>query len=322
MASQVSAIICAYTEKRWDDLVAAVESLQQQTKQPLEIIVVVDHNPQLLERVRSHLPGVTAIANTLSQGLSGARNSGVAIARGDKIAFLDDDAVAQPDWLERLSAWCDEPNVMGSGGKVNPTWQGGRPGWFPTEFAWVVGCSYSGLPEQAGPVRNLFGGAMCVRREIFDAVGGFREGIGRVGTIPLGCEETELCIRTHQHWPESIFIYDPQALIYHTVPALRAQWGYFFRRCYAEGISKALVSRYVGANDALSSERTYTFRTLPRGVAAGIRDALLRRDWYGLARAAAIVAGLVTTTVGYLAGFTKFRLSPKLEFVPTTIRKA
>src|SRR5437763_462926 len=109
-APDVSVIICAYTEERWYDLVAAVESIQQQTTPPCEIIVVIDHNTPLLERVQMHLPGVCVIENGEVQGLSGARNSGIAVARGALIAFLDDDAVAEPDWLEWLSLCCASPH--------------------------------------------------------------------------------------------------------------------------------------------------------------------------------------------------------------------
>ena len=116
----VSVVICAYTEERWDDLVAAVESLQQQSIPPREIIVVVDHNPRLLDRVRAYLPGVVAIENSKPQGLSGARNSGLAIAQGALIAFLDDDATAEPDWLARLATAVRTPRVLGAGGTVEP----------------------------------------------------------------------------------------------------------------------------------------------------------------------------------------------------------
>src|SRR5690242_12415697 len=69
----VSVIICAYTEARWHDLVAAVESLHRQSRPPHEIIVVVDHNQLLLERARTELSDVV-VENSEPQGLSGARN--------------------------------------------------------------------------------------------------------------------------------------------------------------------------------------------------------------------------------------------------------
>lgn len=218
------------------------------------------------------------------------------------MAFLDDDAVAETDWLERLMQCCMEPEVMGAGGAVEPRWLSKCPAWFPKEFYWVLGCTYRGLPEKFMPVRNLYGGCICIRKEVFEAVGGFRDGIGRVGTVPRGCEETDLCIRAKQHWPQRVFVYEPGARIHHLIPAERTSWSYFRARCYAEGCSKAEVAQFVGAKDGLASERTYTLRTLPRGIVRGCADFLLRRDPSGLARAVAIVVGLMVTTTGYVVG--------------------
>lgn len=297
----ISVVICAYTEARWDELIASVKSVQQQTTPPLEIIVAIDHNRALLERVRAEIPGVVAVENNEPRGLSGARNSGIAAARGDVIAFLDEDSTAAPDWLARLSAGYTD-QVAGVGGAIEPVWLDGKPRWFPIEFDWVVGCTYLGMPETTTRVRNLIGCNMSFRRELFQQIGGFTSGIGRVGTRPVGCEETEFCIRANQHSPQSVLRYEPHARVYHRVPPSRATWNYFRSRCYAEGLSKALVSRRVGKKDGLASERKYTFQVLPRGVIRGMTDTLLRRDLFGLARAGAIVAGLALTTAGFLIG--------------------
>lgn len=301
-ALDVSVVICAYTEGRWHDLLAAVKSVQNQVVPPREIIVVVDHNPAFLERVRAHLQHVVVVENQERQGLSGARNSGVAVAQGTVIAFVDEDAVCAPDWLLRLNAAYEDPNVVGVGGAVEPVWLAGRPGWFPEEFNWVVGCTYRGMPQVAGPVRNLIGCNMSFRREVFEAVGGFRNGIGRIGTRPLGCEETEFCIRVRQQRSQGIFYYEPQARVYHRVPASRASWYYFVSRCYAEGLSKALVSRLVGARDGLDSEWAYTLRTLPKGIVHGLMDTMFHWDPTGVGRAVAILTGLGVTTAGYVSG--------------------
>lgn len=297
-----SVVICAYTEDRWDALIAAVDSVRAQTIPPTEIIVVIDHNRPLLTRARSALPGVTLIENQEARGLSGARNSGIAAARGDVIAFLDEDAIAEPDWLAWLLGGYQNPRVLGVGGAIEPLWSEARPEWFPEEFDWVVGCTYRGMSTVTAPVRNLIGCNMSFRREIFEVVGGFQNGIGRIGTLPVGCEETELCIRVRQRWPDSVLLYEPRARVYHRVPESRANWRYFRSRCYAEGLSKAQVSRLVGARDGLASERAYTFRTLPRGVGRGLLDSLREGDLRGVRRAAAIIAGLSLTAAGYLAG--------------------
>jgi glycosyltransferase involved in cell wall biosynthesis len=301
-AARCTVIICAYADERWGDLNAAVASVQGQIAPPGEIIVVIDHNPALLARANAQLASVTVVANERERGLSGARNSGLAVARGDVIAFLDDDAIAEPDWLVRLCAGYRDPAALGIGGAIEPLWTGGQAPWFPAEFGWVVGCSYRGMPGSTATVRNLIGANMSLRREVFAVVGDFSGALGRVGSRPVGCEETELCIRARQHWPGRFFLYEPRARVHHRVPAARVRWRYFLARCYAEGLSKAQVVRLVGPDDGLATERTYTFRTLPQGVLRGLADGLWRRDAAGFARAAAIVAGLAATTLGYWAG--------------------
>jgi GT2 family glycosyltransferase len=295
----VSVIICTYTLERWAALCAAIESVYAQSVQAREVIIVVDHNPDLAARLGEQWPEAILVENHDTRGLSGARNTGISLAQGAYLAFLDDDAVAEPNWLEKLTDCCRDPQVLGAGARVTPVWEGRRPSWLPEEFYWIIGCTYRGLPLTQAPVRNLFGGSMCLRREVFSEVGGFRTNIGRIGNQPLGCEETELCIRAQQHWPQKNFLYEPAVRIHHWVPAKRTRWSYFRARCYAEGQSKALVSQQVGVSAGLASEWTYVRKTLPQGVLRGVREAFFARDPMGLARAGAILAGLVITVAGY-----------------------
>jgi glucosyl-dolichyl phosphate glucuronosyltransferase len=299
--ARVSVVISAYAMRRWRLLLAAIESVQRQRPAAHEIVLVVDHNDELLARASSELDGVHVIPNEERKGLSGARNTGVRHARGQIIAFLDDDAEARSGWLAGLLKAFEDPAVMGAGGVAHPVWEGRPPRWLPPEFLWVVGASYRGLPLERAAIRNPIGATMAFRRKAFEQAGGFADGIGRVGRIPLGCEETEFAIRLRQIAPHSVLLHVPEAQVDHHVGADRGTFRYFATRCWGEGVSKAIVASSVGAEAGLASEREYVRRTLPSGFAEGVRAAL-RGDPAGLARSLAIAAGLSITTAGYLRG--------------------
>jgi glycosyltransferase involved in cell wall biosynthesis len=295
----ISVVVCAFTRDRLQVMGEAIDSLRAQTLPAHEIVLVIDHAPELLEEARELWPDLKIVSNRERQGLSGARNTGVAEASGEVVAFLDDDAIAEPEWLRRLADAYADPKVLGAGGTVRPRWLEGKPGWFPPEFDWVVGCTHSGMPRELEPVRNLVGANMSFRRAPLLEVGGFSHDLGRVGTLPVGCEETDLSIRVHQRWPEAEILYDPAAAVEHVVPPARGKVGYFLDRCRAEGRSKAVLSGMVGSQDGLSSERSYVRRTLPSGFFRDLGEAA-RGDFAGFGRAAMIVVGLAATTVDYL----------------------
>lgn len=302
---EVTTVVCAYTTERWDDLLAAVAGLEAQTVRPDQVLVVVDHSDDLLVRARAALPGAEVVASTGRRGLSGARNTAIGLARGEVVAFLDDDAVPRPDWLERLLAAYDEPAVVAVGGAARPRWPAGRPGQLAEELDWVVGCTYRGLPARRADVRNLIGCSMSFRRSALAGTDGFAEDAGRVGALPLGCEETELCIRLAQRHPGARIVLEPDAVVDHRVTADRTTWRYLRRRAYAEGLSKAAMADVVGRSAATDVERAYATRVLPAGVRREVTRALGGdpAGWHG---AAGIVTALAATTAGYARG----RLGP------------
>ncbi|MEE1929247.1 glycosyltransferase family 2 protein [Streptomyces sp. TRM 70351] len=309
--SAFSVVVCVYTEDRWEDILAAVASVRAQSLPALETLLVVDHNPALFDRLSGHYagtPGVRVLANAGPRGLSAGRNTGIAAAAGDLIAFLDDDAVAEPDWLRHFADAFADPAVLAVGGRTEPLWASGRrPPWFPEEFDWAVGCTYRGLPPGRVRVRNVLGGNASFRRSAFTATGGFASGIGRDGNrLPLGCEETELCIRLAQARPDAVLLIDDRAVIHHRVPAVRERLAYLVTRAYAEGVSKALVARSVGARDGLSSERRYATRVLPAALGRGVRDFLAARAGGG-GRAVAVLTGTGAAVAGYAVGSVRAR---------------
>jgi GT2 family glycosyltransferase len=298
-------VICAYTSEREAFLRRAIASVVDQD-QAERVIVVIDHAPELFGVLAGDptLGGsVAVVENAYEQGLSGARNTGVDHAISPVVAFLDDDAFADPGWLDAIRRAHADPTIVGTGGWVAPEWEDGVcPAWLPQEFWWTVGCSYRGLPT--GPmavIRNPIGASMSFARAPLKAVGGFRSGLGRIGTTPLGCEETEAAIRVRALVPGSKIVHLTGTRVGHYVPHARTTWSYFRDRCLAEGRSKAMVVGAAGVRDGLSSERRYALRVLPAGVLRGFRD-VARGDVSGLYRSGAIVAGVSLTAAGYLLG--------------------
>lgn len=303
VSAGISVVICAHTLDRWSDLQEAVASVGRQTVAPTDLVIVIDHDAALLERARGAFGHAIVVANAEAKGLSGARNTGVAASRGDLVAFLDDDAVADEAWLGELEKSCRDPQVLGASARIEPDWRAGRPRWFPDEFLWVVGCSYRGLPDAPAPVRNVLGAGMAIRRRVFERVGGFSNLMGRRGgRLPLGCEETELCLRARAAFPEGGFVQVPTARCRHKVPGSRGRLGYFALRCYAEGISKAHLVASIGSPDPLSTERHHVLGPLLGAFFHGLGDTLRGRDAAGGLRSAAIGLGLVSAVSGYAVG--------------------
>ncbi len=301
LSNSVTVVVCAYTRDRWATLRNAIDAALHQITGEDELLVVVDHNEALFERCREHVGNFTVLSNRHNRGLSGARNTALDEAQGSIVVFLDDDAIPLEGWLDALRAPYADKQVYGVGGLARPRWFAGQPRWFPEEFLWVVGCSHRGLPAGSHPVRNLVGANMSFRKCAFEVVGGFAEQLGRTGERLLGCEETEFSIRLTQAKPNAIILHEPASQVEHHVTRQRASLSYFLRRCWAEGLSKAEVARRVGRSRALSTERDYAFRVLPRGIWTGLRDSITG-DLWGAARSVTILLGLATTAAGYCIG--------------------
>jgi GT2 family glycosyltransferase len=296
----VSVVIAAFMTERWNDLFEAVASVRAQTVPVFETVVVIDHNPALLARAQDGLPGVTVTANAGPSGASAARNTGVSVSHAEIVAFLDDDAVASPIWLEALLSHFASPDVVGVGGRLDPLWAASRPRWFPYEFDWAVGGSYRGMPEKAVPVRNVWTNNMAIRRSVFDSIGGFRSDFGKVGHRSRP-EDTDLCLRAAAVQPGGTWIYDPAAIAGHRVPLTRSTLRFFLRRCFNEGSGKAALAALNGTGVSTSAERAYTRRVLTRGFARGLRDAAHGNGSEGL-RSLAIAVGLSAATAGFMIG--------------------
>ncbi len=309
----VTVVVCAYTLDRWTDLRDGVLEAARQLRESGRkgrVLVVVDHNDELLTRSAELAgPFVDVIANARKRGLSGGRNTAIGLVDTDVIVFLDDDATPEPGWLNHLLAPFADREVLITGGAATPRWPDGatRPVSLPAapssrgELDWVVGCTYEGQPTALAPVRNVMGCNMAFRTSVFDTAGLFGEDLGRVGRVPYGCEETELCIRATRHHPDAGILFEPRSRVHHHVSPDRLKWNYLWRRAYAEGISKAAVTERTSHQASLSTEMSYATRILPRGFLRELLSAPRTRG-RGLGGAFAIASALAMTGVGYVVG--------------------
>lgn len=297
----ISVIICAYTYKRWEALGDSIRSALSQEPPVQEVVLVVDHNPGLEAEARDAFPEVVVVANVGKQGLSEARNTGLEVARGDVIVFLDDDAAAEPGCVAAMVRHLVRPGAGGVSARVVPKWAGEKPQWFPESFLWVVGCSHMG--DSPVEVRNLLGAGMGLPRFIFDTVGGFDSELGRTRSrLPMGGEETDLCLRASAAMDGLSFFYEPGAVVHHRVDPERVTWRYFAKRCLAEGLSKARLASRLQGDSKLGVEQSYALKVLAEAVSRELPAALFRLDFGALQRFFATLLGVFAAGVGFVAG--------------------
>jgi glycosyltransferase involved in cell wall biosynthesis len=294
-------IVCTSTHERLPLLRACVTSLLSGLRRPDELLVVVNGNSSLESHLARSLPPQVRVVQCRRQGLSEARNVGVTAASSDVVAFVDDDATADHRWLSSLmEAFTANDEVLGLGGPVVPVW-GAERRWMPDELLWVVGCTYSGHREDAGPIRNPIGCNMAFRRGAVVAVGGFATSFGKRGNALATCDETELGLRLERVHGPNLIRYVPAARVQHFVPATRISWRLLVRRSLSEGFAKGRLHQLY-MSPALGPERGYARLLVTETVPRRLLDSVRRRDRESAMGAFAIGLSLLIAGAAFVAG--------------------
>jgi glycosyltransferase involved in cell wall biosynthesis len=263
---------------------------------PFETLLVLDPVPELIDFYEARVPSFVKIITSPEKGLSNARNAGIKNSSGEIIVFIDDDAYADPYWLENIQRNYEDPNVLGVGGQIKPHWETERPKWFPQEFFWIVGCSYQDL-EQRRAVRNPIGANMSFRRSAFEKVGSFRSDIGRYGKMLLAGEEAEFSLKLLNSVPESKIMYEPRAIVYHRVPKERVNLNYIIKRAYYEGISKGVIAKSKKTDKTLSTEQGYLSHLLTKFISLKLKTFY---RWKSLSQIILTLMLITSVLIGYL----------------------
>ena len=272
MPVKISAIVCTFNRARFLD--QAVESLADQSldRRDYEILVVdngsKDETRRLVEEKIAAIPNLRYLHEP-RMGLSIARNLGVANATGDLIAFLDDDAIACPDWLntilECFSVLHPSPGLVC--GPVAPIWSAPRPSWLKDEFLgnWSV-LDWSPTRRQLKEDEWVAGANFALPKDVLLSCGGFDESLGRRGRTLLSGEDTKLTeqIRSAGHQ----ILFDPAMAVEHHIHANRLSKSWLYRRAFWGGVSKGILE-----SDIVLGKRATVEYTLGRAKRVG-RDLL------------------------------------------------
>lgn len=237
----VTVIVCTYN--RCHDLATALESIaaSQMPESTCWDILVVDNNStdatrDVIEGFCQRYPGRFRYLFEPNAGKSHALNAGIANARGEVLAFTDDDVTVEPTWLCNLTRSLCDGDYIGAGGRILPAQPFKPPRWLPTKLSdWGgIVCAYFNLGDEA---RNLdrapYGANMSFRKGVFARYGGFRLDLGPNPSDIIGNEDTEFGRRLMAAGER--LRYEPTAIVYHPVPSARITREYFLSWWFGYG---------------------------------------------------------------------------------------
>jgi len=243
---RISAVICTFNRALY--LAKAVESLVNQTysRGHYEIIVVdngsTDNTREVVEQF-GQSAGIRYIYEPI-KGLSQARNTGWQAASGKYIAYLDDDAIASPQWLEKMMEAFEtvRPAPASVGGSVTPIWECERPAWLTEEmlpaYAIVDWGKKARFFKPSSPEHHV-GCNVAYSREVLQKCGGFNVNLGRKGKNLLSNDEN--LIRSYIDSHGLGIYYDPEISVKHLVPKERLSRRFMLRRHLWQGVSDVVL---------------------------------------------------------------------------------
>lgn len=301
----VSVVVPTYSLERYDIFTECVESLLSQTYEPLEVVIVVDGNEELYEKVCEEFGGQEGVLirdNEKNLGVSVSRTLGAERASGEVVAFIDDDAVAESDWVEKLVETYESTDAVAVGGRVAPDWVHEKPSFFPEEFYWLVGCDERGFAEHMEEVRNTYGSNISYLRDVFLSVGGYDSNTGRKGDRHIQAHEAPVCLRIYQEYGKGV-IYNKEAVVHHRMFSYRGDAWWLVKRAFWQGYSKRIMNLLVP--ETQGNEREFLRRVYLRYVPERVSRAARDRSFAEVKQLVAIVVFTAAVGLGYLFALPK-----------------
>jgi len=299
---KVSVVVCTYTMDRYDVFTEAVESVLAQTYDPVEVVLVIDGNSKVYEHVVKEFGGyenVTVHNNEENRGISFSRTKGAELASGEVVAFIDDDGVAEPDWIEQHVEAYRTTDAVAIGGYVAPDWITARPDFFPEEFYWLVGCTERGFAANGEEIRNGYGSNISYKRDVFLAVGGYDVNTGRKGDRHIQAHEAPVGIRIYETYGQRVR-YVENAVVHHKLFDYRGEFRWLVFRSFWQGFSKRVMELlYPGAQ---GNENEFLKGLFIRYLPSRVKKAVFGPSLIQIKQIIAILVFTGAVGLGYIYG--------------------
>ena len=298
----VSVIICTYDPAMYEHFLEAVESVQEQSYESVELVIVVDGTESIFKRAQQRFDSqdnVLVSCNSENIGVSASRTRGAELASGEVVAFMDDDAIADSQWIATLAEQYSEKDVLAAGGRMTGKWIDGRPRYLPEEFNWLVGVSFPNFARPGEEVRNTFESNISFRRDVFLNLGGYNPMFGPDAETYAHAEGAELGHRLQRTYDRGV-VYVPEAVVAHKVFKWRTELPWLLKRAFWQGYSKRKMEQMV-LSDVGAEERRYLRQLLAKSVALRVVKLVRRPNLTTLTQLVSI--GLLTATVGMGYGY-------------------
>ena len=237
--AQLTVVICTYN--RCQLLVDCLASVACQNLDNIEVLVIDNNRSdgtfQVVADTNERKQSIRYVFED-KQGLSHARNRGWLEAAGDIIAYIDDDAVAAPDWCERIVAAFSSvsPEPAAVGGPIYPLLRSAPPWWFVPELETRTWGEQAQFLEPSAALYGFSGSNMTFKRQVLADAGGFNPEYGMQGHVARMGEESELFARLFRDGAR--LWYDPAIRVSHHVPSSQLRLSGRIRRAFLSGSAR------------------------------------------------------------------------------------
>jgi hypothetical protein len=227
------------------------------------------------------------------------------------IAFLYDNAIAEPDWIEGLPRGYEEVDAIAVGSKMIPKWIVDQPSHLPEEFSWLVGVNYEHRLDDWTEVRNTLGSNMSFQREVFEETGGFDEQMGMKGDSQVQSEETELAMQMCDAFGRGI-LYNPDAVVADKVFEHRIKPTWLCRRAFWQGYSKRALKQ-LDVDEPGNAESEFLEHLLFSSVPRRVSGLIQRPSLAGLQQLLMLFLLTACVGFGYLYRMVRYRYQTAVD---------